>query len=305
VFLSIFILSHSINQQCECCFSKDLELVYNDSFFNLPILKCKNCLLHFIWDKELSLDLEKYYDETYWKFFRNIENKKIDSQKTDNAYLLKKLPKLFQTLVDVIGVRKSLAYSQVKYLKSYVSNRKKLFELGSGEGFILEFFEKEGLQVFGLEPSKINLQVINKKLNHGHAETGSSENLKNIQQNFDIIILSHVLEHLKSCRSVFIELKRILSKNGIIFIDVPNCTNSEELRNSINTQPHTFHFSKKSLEELANSCDYKVISSDIYYGKVTTLFDHFKYLIFWILKKDYFLISNENDGNYIRLIITH
>ena len=298
-------LNNTINEQCECCLSDELELAYENSFFNLPILKCKTCLLHFIWDKDSSLDLDKYYNETYWKVFRNLKNEDINDEKTDNTYLVKKLPKTIQKLVDFIGVRKSLSYSQLKYLKPYIRNKKKLFELGSGEGFILEFFEKEGLEVFGLEPSKINLKIINKKLNHSKVQTGSSKDLKNIQDTFDIIVLSHVLEHLKSCRDVFIELKRILSKNGILFIDVPNCINYQELQNSINTQPHTFHFSKKSLNELANSCGFKVIKSEIYYGKVKTISDHLKYLFFWILKKDYFLPSDEEKGNYIRLVITH
>lgn len=296
--------SYIENIICICCSSKKIIHAFDSSFFKLPVLKCKDCELHFVWDKNSTLDLEKYYNETYWDVFRNIKNQKYKNERIDDAYLIKKLPKFIQKFIDLIGVRKSLSRSQLLYLFPLVNKKKSLFELGSGEGFILEFFEKKGFDVFGIEPSKTNLQIINKKLYHGKCITGSAKDIKSITQKFDVIILSHVFEHLEDCRQVLIQLKEILYPGGIIFIDVPNCSNPMTLHESIFTQPHIFHFSKKSLEMLSLSIGLSVIQSDFFYGKVSSFSEHIKYLLYWIFRKNYFVSSNEQNGNYLRIILS-
>ena len=290
---------------CICCLSNQITKAFETSFFNLPILKCINCGLHFVWDKNSTLDLEKYYNETYWDVFRNIKNEKYKDQKVDNAYLIKKLPKFIQKFIDVIGVRKSLSRSQLWYLIPFLNGKKSLFELGSGEGFILEFFEKNGFDVFGMEPSKTNLEIINKKLKNGKCITGSANDLRSLTQKFDVIIISHVFEHLKDCRKVLIDIKQILAPDGIIFIDVPNCSNITTLHESISSQPHIFHFTKKSLESLSSTIGLSVIQTDFFYGKVSSFSEHIKYLLNWIFGKNYFVSSNQNDGNYLRIIFSN
>jgi len=293
------------NMKCICCLSDEIIKVTNQSFFNLPILKCKNCKLHFVWDKDLILDLEKYYNETYWDVFRNIKNKKFSEQKVDNAYLVKKLPKFIQKFFDIIGVRKSFSRSQLLYLSPFLNGKQTMFELGSGEGFILQFFEKRGFNVFGLEPSKTNLDIINKKLKHGKCITGSANDIDTLKKKFDVIIISHVFEHLKDCRKVLLDLKQILSKGGILFIDVPNCSDITTLNESIYTQPHIHHFTKKSLEELALTTGFRIVKIDFYYGRVSTLYQHIKYLLFWIFGKDFFVLSDQHNGNYLRIILSN
>ncbi|ABX12006.1 class I SAM-dependent methyltransferase [Nitrosopumilus maritimus] len=293
------------NAFCPCCSSNNLYIAFEKSFFNLPVLKCNECGLHFIWDKNLTLNLEKYYDETYWDVFRNIKNKQIKNQQTDNAYLIKKFPKFIQKFFDWTGVRKSLSRSQSWYLLPLLKKKHSLFELGSGEGFILEFFEKNGFDVFGMEPSKINFSLINRKLTYGKCVTGSADDIKSIKKKFDVIILSHVFEHLKDCKQVLLDLKKILNPNGIIFIDVPNCSNLKTLHESIFTQPHIFHFTKKSIESLSSSTGFSIIKADFFYGKVSTFLDHIKYFLFWIFKKDFFIVSDQKNGNYLRIILTN
>jgi len=292
------------NVTCICCRSDKILQAFETSFFNLPILKCNNCNLHFVWDKDKTLDLEKYYNETYWDVFRNIENKTYTDQKLDDAYLVKKLPKFIQKFIDLIGVRKSLSRSQLWYLLPLVNKKKSLFELGSGEGFILEFFEKQGFDVFGMEPSKTNLKIISKKLKNGTCITGSADDIKSLTKKFDVIVVSHVFEHLIDCKQVFIDLKETLAPNGLLFIDVPNCSNSLTLDESVKTQPHTFHFTRKSLESLSSEIGLSVVKTDFYYGKVSSFSEHLNYLLCWIFRKNYFKISNQNDGNYLRMVFS-
>jgi len=133
--------------QCQCCNSKNLKKVFDDSFFDLPIKKCMNCSYHFVvYDQDEDI-MKQYYHETYWSVFRNLNNRRITDQKVDNSYIIKKFPKPIINLIELSGVRKSLAYSQYNYLKSFVKG-KKLFEIGSGEGFILgKLYEVQGIAI--------------------------------------------------------------------------------------------------------------------------------------------------------------
>jgi 2-polyprenyl-3-methyl-5-hydroxy-6-metoxy-1,4-benzoquinol methylase len=297
-------ISKNFISKCSCCFSKNIDQVYDESFFNLPIMKCLDCSFHFVLYEEDEKNMQAYYNETYWPVFRNIHNKKISDQKVDKSYLIKKFPTSIRKLIEFTGVRKSLAYSQFKYLKSHLKG-KTLFEIGPGEGFVLELFEKNDFEVFGIEASKENLDIIDRKLRNGKIQTGFAEDISKIDKKFDVIILSHVLEHLVDCRKVLLNIKNLLNPDGIFFIEVPNCQDFDTLKNSIYNQPHLHHFTKLSLEILLKDLGFKIIQIDTFTANVVSLRDHFKYLFKWFLKIDHYSIASKTQGNHLRIIMTH
>ena len=295
-------MSENFTNICQCCGSNKVVVAYETSFFNLPVLKCDKCSGYFLQYDKGQFDIKKYYNETYWTVFRNIHDKKITDQQVDKGYLVKKLPKILRDLIEITGVRKAMAHSQYNYIKPYI-NGKLLLELGSGEGFVLELFENRGFDVYGIEPSRDNLEIINKKLKRGKCEVGFAENLQ-FDTKFDVIIMSHVLEHTVNCKEILSNLKNIISDKGILFIEVPNCENIDVLKHSINEQPHIHHFTKKSLQKLLENSGFRIVKIDIFDSSIKSMFDRFKYFVYWILKMNYYSISNEKDGTEIRMIVT-
>ena len=285
---------------CDCCKVNDTVEVFTDSFFDLPILKCNNCSGYFVKNKN-KIDLKKYYNETYWDIFRNIDKKRIKKGKTDEAYLLKKFPKCIQILIESTGIKKALAYSQYNYLKNRIK-KGKLLEIGSGQGYILEIFEKNGFKVSGIEPSKINVKTINKKLKNGKCKHGFAENEIDHEVEFDLIIMSHVLEHVIDSKKVLEKLKTVLSNDGRLFIEVPNCGSKKYLKESIYTQPHIHHFTKESIQKLLGSIEMEIVKVDTLNGEVNSISKNLKYFIFWLFKKDYFYPIKEEEGKYLRII---
>ncbi len=290
--------------QCTCCNSKNINQVYDESFFNLPIMKCMDCLFHYVLYDEDEKKMQKYYNETYWPVFRNIHNKKLLDEKVDDAYIIKKFPSPIRSFIEFIGVRKSLAFSQFRFLKPYLKGNT-LLEIGPGEGFILELFEKNGYDVFGIEASKENLNVIKTKLRHGKIQIGFAEDISKIDKKFNVIILSHVLEHLVDCRKVLQKVKKLLADDGIFFIEVPNCEHYDTLEHSIFTQPHLHHFTSSSLQILLKNLGFEVIRVDTFSANVISLGDHLKYLFKWIFKIDHYTLSSRNKGNHLRILVTH
>lgn len=292
-------MSEYFGGKCECCQSDKINIVYKNSFFNLPVLKCNNCFLHFvpIVDKN---DLKKYYSDNYWVDFR-VRNKRI-SKEVGGEYESNKFLKIITKAIDLIGIRKSRALSQYYYLKSVIRGNS-LLEIGAGEGLALEFFEQKGFNVFGIEPSKKNVIVINKKLKKGKCFIGFAEDLSIFNTKFDIIIMSHILEHTINCREIILNLSKSLSNDGILFIEVPNCENKKLIKQSIN-EPHVYHFTKKSLYNLVISLGYQVIKIDTFSTlHMSSKLNYFKYLLCWILKRDCYHLSSSEMGEVVRIII--
>lgn len=136
-----------------------------------------------------------------------------------------------------------------KYVKDYVKN-KKVLDIGCGTGRYLENFSKDSV---GIEVSHENIKIIKEKgLNVIFSDINNQINLKN--NSFDIIFLSHVLEHVDSPINLLRECNRILDDEGMIFVSVPNENNILEVLKMDsyfdNHPEHLYSFSPTNLEVL-------------------------------------------------------
>lgn len=262
------------------------------------MLKCNNCLTHFI-QFEKKVNLENFYKEEYWEDFRREDREK--SKPEIKNRVIQTINQILLNLVKMTGVQQSRSFSQYTFFKSYLQGNN-LFEIGAGEGIGLKFFEKKEFMVSGLEPSIENVKIINKKLKNGKCESGFVEEDMPIKK-FDVIIMSHILEHVKNPERVLSDLKNNLSEKGILFIEVPNCETIKELDNSISTQPHIYHFTKRGLEKLVEKMEYEILRIGIFHSNLNSFLDYVKYGVYWIVKKDFFMSSTVQDGSVIRIVL--
>lgn len=147
-----------------------------------------------------------------------------------------------------------------KYEVHYKPNGK-LLDVGCGNGRYLDGMKKLGWQIKGVEFNEGAVRVCNLSgLNVHHGDLFSA----NFETNsFDVINVSHVIEHVPNPNEFFKELTRILNKNGTLIIKTPN---SEALgRNFFNTNwyandvpRHLYLFSEKNLNVLADLCGLKI-----------------------------------------------
>lgn len=123
------------------------------------------------------------------------------------------------------------------------------------------------------------------------------------KKEFDVITMSHVLEHVINPGLILSSLKNNLSSDGILFVEVPNCEIKKELMNSIHSHPHTLHFTKLGLENLAKNSEYDILKIEFFYSELNTIFDFIRYSVCWLLKKDFFKLSSSQKGDVIRVIL--
>lgn len=155
--------------------------------------RCKECGLIFL--DPVPENIQDYYGQAYAAY--QVEN--------------------------ILKVVTNFDVSKVALVKQYAQG-KKLLEIGPGNGSFAYQIKKEGFVVDAIEMDE-NCCKFLKETIQVHSVTNSNniaEALSQTEGGYDVIVMWHVLEHLKNPWDVLHALPRALSKNGIVIIAVPN-----------------------------------------------------------------------------------
>jgi len=108
---------------------------------------------------------------------------------------------------------------QCKLIESNFDKDIKILEIGCGQGLMLKELQNRGYDVEGLEPSLRASKIAReKKLK---IIVGYFPETK-IKEKFDLIIISHVLEHIKNYKKFIKSLEKILKSNGCLLLTQTN-----------------------------------------------------------------------------------
>jgi len=129
-----------------------------------------------------------------------------------------------------------------------------ILDYGCGTGELLFACQRQGWEISGLEPSAHARQKASQITGINMAE-----NLDHFKgQQFDVITLWHVLEHIMDLRQKISELKKLLKDDGLLFLAVPNCQSPDalfykEYWAGYDVPRHLWHFTKASMAALLGS----------------------------------------------------
>lgn len=115
-------------------------------------------------------------------------------------------------------------YSQLfKFLRPHIENSSAILDVGCAVGGFLDFLKKRGhTNLFGIEPTTAYLEQA--RLNGYNVTSGHAEALGFEKNMFDALIIEQVMEHLVNPAIAFQEAGRVLKKNGILCIGVPDAS---------------------------------------------------------------------------------
>lgn len=146
-------------------------------------------------------------------------------------------------------------------INDYVKNNEKplyIYELGSGDG----------LNLTELKIAFPNARIFSDPFNSDKFNQEiKREELK--ERKYDIVLLSHVLEHLLDPIKWIINISNSLKKKGLLIIEVPNdneyfINRSYLERNNRNDEPHITFFNSQSLIKIFEPFSNELIIKDLY-----------------------------------------
>ena len=161
--------------------------------------------------------------------------------------------------------KKSLYNTIYSYVQSLNNNYKikiikrfgvgMMLDYGAGSGSFVNFANKKGFKAFGYEPINANN---NKKITNTLGEI--------VKKKYKFITLWHVLEHTKEPKKLLSRIKKMLTKDGVIVIAVPNSGSYDNTyyKNrwaGYDVPRHLYHFNTKSFERLVLRLNMRVIKT--------------------------------------------
>jgi len=141
-------------------------------------------------------------------------------------------------------------------------NGKKLLDIGCGTGDFIQFAQKKGLKIFGIEPNQKAIEIAKNKISR---EGEFFDELSDTDETFDSITLWHVLEHIPDLNRTLIEIKSKLKSEGELIIAVPNYKSFDakfyqSFWAAYDVPRHLWHFSPEDFDRLMNHHGMKIVN---------------------------------------------
>jgi 2-polyprenyl-3-methyl-5-hydroxy-6-metoxy-1,4-benzoquinol methylase len=225
------LIGHSICPMVRICSKHYYDYLESKLLFSslYKIQHCLNCG-YGVYDKPINIDrLGKYYNTNYWQADGIPENQ----WHTDNIYL-----------------HDNRAIGQFDIIKDEIMKVSTLniLEIGAGSALFSRLLKaKMG--------GEVCIDVV--EPGYGWKKYYDSLNINHIadyfpfhtENKYHYIHTSYWLEHASDMSDTIFKLKDLLTKNGLLFIEVPNCT-PDYYKMDIQDAPHIHFFTNKSLELL-------------------------------------------------------
>jgi len=231
-------------RNCPGCGSNDYANICTERG-NVGIVKCKKCSL--IYANPMVKDPEKNYwgdEKKYLEEMRLIFEGKAKSHR-DTNYL-----------------------EDLKVIES-VKPSGNFLDIGTNVGFFLRHTRGRKWNVTGIDPSP-SLSEMARKYFGLNVKTCYLDEAGFKDEHFDVVTMTDVFEHIQEPNKMLSDIKRILKKDGILFIKVPNgnynllklklarITGKLKDYDIFDSYEHLSHFTHKTLKQVLNKGGFKI-----------------------------------------------
>ncbi len=228
---------------CNICGSRDSTIFFEVDGFTYR--KCRKCGLVYQSPRPVFDDLKTNYEDNYFEY-------EITNQ--ENFFNLMKL-----------GLR-DIGFDRIYGEKV---DGLKFLDIGCATGLLLNYMKGKGWDTKGVEICKESAEyAIN---NFGlDVFIGTLFDANYPDDYFDVVHLSHLIEHVPDPKALLVEIHRILKKDGRMILTTPNVDGwhariaKDKWRSAI--PEHVYLFSKKTMRTLLKMVGFKIIMQESWGG---------------------------------------
>lgn len=169
--------------------------------------------------------------------------------------------------------------NKYKTILNLVGSNKKVLDVGCCDGYIGCLLKEKNNKLVGIEANEENAQRAKECYEEviiGDVESVLTQD--KIKENFDVILYSEILEHLKNPNLILSEHKKLLNKDGFIVAVIPNVafySNRLSLlfgnwcykESGILDKTHLKFYTLKTAKELIRNAGYEITDVEILFHK--------------------------------------
>ena len=233
---------------CPVCQNKDISFKlackdYSLTQESFDIIKCNHCSFHYTHPVPSKDNIAPYY-----QFPEYISHTDVQEGWMNKLYH---------------KVRQRTLLQKTNWIQSLFTGHKgNILEIGAGTGACANAMSLKGWNVTALEPDEASR---NKALENYNLQLLSTDHLKSLpENNFDVITLWHVLEHVHDLSGYMETFTKLLKKIGRLIIAVPNHTSYDaqfykQFWAAYDVPRHLYHFSPAAMKTLCRNYQMKII----------------------------------------------
>jgi 2-polyprenyl-3-methyl-5-hydroxy-6-metoxy-1,4-benzoquinol methylase len=213
-----------------------------------PVVECGNCGLVFVNPRPTRVKIGEHYPEEYAPY----GNDAADKTNSLSAYLRQR----------IFGKTRSeespwaTMFNSVEY-RAFLSAPKsdsKMLDVGCGAGAYLSVWRNLGWKTEGVEFNEAVAKRTRKRLGI-KVHVGSAETVQLPADEFDLVTMSHVLEHTFSPTQALLNIRGSLVRKGKLLLMVPNFESIDRMLfnenwAALDVPRHLYHFSPSTLSAL-------------------------------------------------------
>ncbi|MCT7489215.1 class I SAM-dependent methyltransferase [Aliarcobacter cryaerophilus] len=152
-------------------------------------------------------------------------------------------------------------------IKGYITPESQILDMGAGHGEFSKYLLDLGYKnILAIDPSEKNCEDI-KNYGLNYIQNDSFINDDTLKEKFDLIIFSHALEHILDFQHSVENIKSMLKKDAIVYIELPD---SKKYCN-VNfpsffffTYEHLIHFTQETFVNFAKSYGLDLVQSNTF-----------------------------------------
>lgn len=241
-------MSDLVQRACPVCGSGRAQEAHRHRFsalagvdldgFEQRLLLCEDCGAHYVGEYLSPAALARYY-----------------AHSSSYEYLVSE-----QSLPSEEAQR---SQQQHAFLRPYLQPGARVLDVGCSTGYTLSLFAGEGHHAHGVEPSAVLSQMARER--YGLVvDTCFVERAEQLPPGQDLVMLSHVLEHLMDPAQMLAAIRSCLAPGGRLFIEIPVIELFDERDLFQLSFEHVNYFSHGSLSNLMHRCGFREVEHQVF-----------------------------------------